>query len=604
MERVSRLATACALACFACLPYSASAGVFWKTVPAEGPTAPNVGLVLGDESRTLAFDGSGTYEFQGFGWHRIRLYADSGAEATRPPGQPFSRAGRFFALDRGDQSRTRLLRLEGDTWKTLFETGPIDTFAIGATRLFFMKGGFNTFCRTAICLDAFSEGIKAFSVAFKDGTLREEARSPACTGELHAAGDVLYLRALPAGCAGPSARRSESQVSRYGAASIPLYRLDGDHWTLLPPLDESYFGLFTTENDLWTIGSAGPSDRQVRRLTSAGLTPPVFLPRAGYSSDIAFVEWNGDLLYLTGFGDSRAFRLRAGAFEMIPAPFVGASYFVAGSRLFAAGTGSEVHLYNGSGWNVTPGIEGSPEAVDAFLAGSSSLFAVVGAEVWRREGSEWNRLPRPPLVNGVPRGFVFQNRPILVSGSRLLAFDGFAWTDLGPFEADIFVTSYSAVPPTLVTPNEFWISAQVDTLLRYRDGLLTTFHNSSVQSPPPGGPYEIHPTAHVREIDGSVVVFGTAGDAYRLAGGGSNSQVLVPAFPELTDYWLRDGASVDGRTFLTVQKKPDTASPPAVLVEVTSLGVRPVITPQDYQRGLGAKQGEEFLGTFGGALLL
>ncbi len=573
-------------------------------MPVEGPLAPNVGLVLGDESRTLAFDASGAYEFSGSAWHRTRLFDESGSASARLPGQPFFRAGRFFALDRSDRSRTRLLRLEGDTWKTLFEAGPIDTFAIGATRLFFMKGGFNTFCRTAICLDAFSEGIKALSVAFKDGTLREEARSPACTGELHAAGDVLYLRALPAGCAGPSARRSESYVSQYGAASIPLYRLDGDHWTLLSPLDESYYGLFTTENDLWTIGSAGPSDRQVRRLTSAGLTPPVFLPRAGYSSDIAFVEWNGDLLYLTGFGDSRAFRLRAGVFGMIPAPFVGASYFVAGSRLFASGTGSEVHLYTGSGWNVTPGIEGSPEAVDAFLAGNSSLFAVVGAEVWRREGSEWNRLPRPPLGNGVPRGFVFQNRPILVNGSRLLAFDGFAWTDLGPFEADIFVTSFSAVPPTLVTPNEFWISAQVDTLLRYRDGVLTTFHNSSVQSPPPGGPYENHPTAHVREIEGSIVVFGAAGDAYRLAGEGSDSQVLVPAFPEVSDYWLRDGTSVDGRTFLTVQKKPDTASPPAVLVEVTSLGVRPLITPQDYQRGLGAKQGEEFLGTFGGALLL
>ncbi len=438
-----------------------------------------------------------------------------------------------------------------------------------------------------------------------DGALREEAKLPACTGELHPAGDVLYLRALPAGCAGPSARRSQSRVSqRYGDASIPLYRLDGDRWTLLPRLDESGYGLFTTEHDLWTISSVSPVAEQIRRLTSTGLSTPVRLPTSGGFFDREFTEWNGEVLYTTGFLDNRAFRLRAGAFEPLAAPFFGPRYFVAGTRLFAAGTGTEVYLYDGSGWNVTPGVDGSPEAVDVFLAGDSSLFAVVGAEIWRREGTGWARLPRPPLVNGVPRGFVFQNRPILVNGSRLLAFDGFAWTDLGPFEADVFVTSFSTVPPTLVTPNELWISAQVDTLLRYRDGVLTTFHDSSVQSSPPGGPYENHPTAHVREMGGSIVVFGTAGDAYRLAGEGSDSQVLVPAFSELRDYWPRDGASINGRTFLTVQKKPDTASPPAVLVEVTPFGVRPLITPQDYQRGLGAKQGEEFLGTFGGALLL
>ena len=104
-----------------------------------------------------------------------------------------------------------------------------------------------------------------FSVALGDGSLREEAKLPACTGELHAAGDVLYLRGLPASCAGPSARRSQSRVSeRYGDASIPLYRLDGDHWTLLPRLDESSYGLFTTEHDLWTISSISSIDERIR----------------------------------------------------------------------------------------------------------------------------------------------------------------------------------------------------------------------------------------------------------------------------------------------------------------------------------------------------
>jgi hypothetical protein len=604
MERIRRIAIGLALAWSISLPHLGSAGVFWKTVPIEGPNAPNVGLVLGNESRTLAFDGSGAWEFDGISWHRIRLFDASGTETTRLPGQPFFRAGRFFALNRTDLSRIRLLRLEGDTWKTLFESGPIDALAIGATKLYFANGGFDTFCRSTICSDPYSEGIRMFSVALGDGSLREEAKLPACTGELDAAGDVLYLRAVPASCSGPSARTPLSRVLGYGDASIPLYRLDGGNWTLLPRLDESGYGLFTTDHDLWTISSVSPVDEQIRRLTPAGLSPPVLLPSSGYSSDREFTDWNGEILYATGFSDNRLYRLRSGAFEAVAAPFFGARYFVAGSRLFAAGAASDVQLFNGSGWNATTGIEGSPEVVDAFLAGDSALFAVRGAEVWRRDGTDWTQLPRPPLVNNVPRGFVFQNRPILVNGSRLLAFDGSAWMDLGPFQADVFTSFFAPVPPTLARPDEFWISAQVDTLLRYRDGAFTTFHNPAFPSLVPGGGFENHPTAHVREMGGSIVIFGISGDAYRLSENGSDGQTLVPAFPELADFRLLDGAAIDGRTFLAVQQGVATASLPAALVEVTSKGTRTLIADGDYQRGLGKKQDEDFLAAFSGALLV
>src|SRR5450759_4926507 len=157
MERLYRVAIGCFLAFFLSFSHLGSAGVFWKTVPVEGPRAPNVGLVLGNEIRTLAFDGSGAYEFDGFGWHRVRLYTESGMETTRLPGALFFRAGRFFAFDRTDPSRFRLLRLEGDTWKTLFESGPIDAFEIGATRLYFAKGGFDAFCRSTVCSGPYSE---------------------------------------------------------------------------------------------------------------------------------------------------------------------------------------------------------------------------------------------------------------------------------------------------------------------------------------------------------------------------------------------------------------------------------------------------------------
>ena len=107
--------------------------MFWKTA-LDAPSTPNVGLILGTEGRTLAFDGPHAYEFDGFAWHTIRLLDEAGVETTAP-GSPFFRAGRFFALRR-DATRTRLFRLDGDTWRALFETGPIDTFALGATRLF------------------------------------------------------------------------------------------------------------------------------------------------------------------------------------------------------------------------------------------------------------------------------------------------------------------------------------------------------------------------------------------------------------------------------------------------------------------------------------
>ena len=226
MEKVTRVAIGCFLAFFVSLSHLVSAGVFWKTVPVEGPRAPNVGLVLGNESRTLAFGASGVYEFDGFGWHRIRVYTDLGAETTLP-GQPFFRAGRFFALDRTDRTRTRLLRLEGDTWKKLFESGPMDTFAMGATRLYFARGGFDAFCRSTVCSDPYSEGIRMISVALGDGTIREEAKSPACTGELYAAGDVLYLQGAVRGVRGPQCTDAALQgrrIRRCLDSSLPAGR--------------------------------------------------------------------------------------------------------------------------------------------------------------------------------------------------------------------------------------------------------------------------------------------------------------------------------------------------------------------------------------------
>src|ERR1035437_10351050 len=231
MEKTSRIAMGLVLACFVSVSHPGSASVFWKTVPVEGPRAPNVGLVLGNESRTLACDASGAYEFDGSSWHAVHLFDVSGAETPLPAGTPFFRAGRFFTFT-PDLTQTRLLRLDGDTWREIANLGAIDaSSAIGATKLYFTKGGFDAFCRSTACPNP--SGIRVFSVALGDGSIREEAMSPTCTGELDAAGDVLYLRALPASCGGPSARTQLSRVGGYGDASIPLYRLDGENWTLL-----------------------------------------------------------------------------------------------------------------------------------------------------------------------------------------------------------------------------------------------------------------------------------------------------------------------------------------------------------------------------------
>ena len=51
MEKINRIAIGFVLAWSVSLSHSGFAGIFWKTVPVEGPLVPNVGLVLAASSR-------------------------------------------------------------------------------------------------------------------------------------------------------------------------------------------------------------------------------------------------------------------------------------------------------------------------------------------------------------------------------------------------------------------------------------------------------------------------------------------------------------------------------------------------------------------------
>jgi hypothetical protein len=604
MERVNRVAIGLVLAWFVSLSRPGSAGVFWKTA-IDAPLSPNVSLILGDESRTLAFDGSGVsgsgayesvvYEFDGFSWHATLLFDEAGAETVLPEGTPFFRAGRFFVLAQ-EATRTRLLRLEGDTWRTFFESGPIDAFAVGATRLFVASGGFNDCQYDAAACPAPPPGMRIFSVGLTDGSRRQEPPLPACSGEIQAAADVLYLRALRPECASPSARRSEFLgPQRYGDASVPLYRLDGEHWTQVPTLDTpGGYGVFVTDHDLWVVYSISSIDQEIRRLTSSGLSAPVLLPRVNYLRTAGFFEWNGALLYATTDWLNPLFRLSGGAFQAIvpsPAPSSPDSrIYVAGGRIFLATPGSDVHLLGGNVWSATPGIRGSARA-DRFLVSDDALFAVRGAEIWKREAGDWVRLPRPPLTLNVPIGFVFQGKPVLVETSRFLTFDGFGWVDLGLVVKN--AAFFESVAPLLVRPDEFWISSSIENLTRYRGGTVSIYSN-----PTPLHGFDNPETAHVRDLGGEVVVFGQGGRAYRV-----QNELLVPAFPDLSDTSLFDGATVNGRTYLLVQKEPGSGPPRPVLLESTPGGYRTIVTTEDYSRGLLQKRGEDFLAAQGGSLL-
>ena len=368
---------------------------------------------------------------------------------------------------------------------------------------------------------------------------------------------------------------------------------------MLPRLDVSgYFSLFTTQRELWVLYPVSSSAEQIRRVTAEGLSAPITLPGNYGIGD--FVDWNGTLLYLTQDRAAPLFRLVNGTFKPFT-PAVSPSLpdtriYVAGNRLFQCTAGSDPQVLGTGGWLSTPGALGSSR-VDRFLHGDSGTYAVRGAEIWRLDGSEWTRLPRPPLAFNVPTGFVFQGRPVLFDTSHVLTFDGSRWVVIAETGRD--VASWNSAPASLVRPDEFWFSASIDRLYRYRDGTLQTFVNAE-----PLDPTGQFTTSSVRDIGGDVVVFGVGGGAFHLQNDSvADTDSLVPAFPDLSGFFLRDGASVNGHTYLLVQAKPGNSPARPSLVERTVDGFRPLVMEQDYSQGLIRKQGEDFLAVQGNSLL-
>ncbi len=543
-----------------CVPSPAAADVFWKLADA-GPKAPDVGSILGDDSRTLALTATGVYEYRFGAWARTPLSAPGGKPEV--PGAPFFAGGAFFALEGSggfSPSERTLYRLSSNAWQTLATFSPSgDEFTHDAAFLYTISGRFNDCAAAPSGACAAGAPARLVTISLADGTRRDGPLLPVCHGRLMAAGGKVYLVGVQLICGGPSVRKT------LASTETPLYRLDGGAWTALAPLTDyaEYSGFSGTPRGLWIAAQGTNVQSAVRLLDASGLSAPILLPRGVSPYSKAPVEWGAEVFYLSDDPSGNVFHLVNGAFVPFdPLPPMQLPYgrhveiHAAGSRLFATGDGYDPEVLSGGFWSETPGIEGTAGA-DTYLASASAAFASRGGTFWKRTASSWTPLPTPPIGTQRYEGVVWQERPVLVdrvSPGRLLVYSEASGTwnplvILGSTES--LLVSGTALCMTTAT--------QLGCL---RDGAW------SFAALPKPGPFDPSPQRRLRDLDGTAVVV-TLGNVYRL-----EDETLNPLLTDLpSGLSVRDVASADGRAYLLVGDfRPSSGSVPRVRAVVAAAG--------------------------------
>jgi len=239
------------------------ADVVWR-VADEGPRAPEAVQILGDETRTLAFGPSGDWELRGTTWHAVPLRTTEvvGSERTL-----FFARGRFGATTRSSSScRVQLFTLNGDTWTRLWSETSCHPVVRSDERLYVVAEAFRT-CGCASDPSLGPEARRLRSVSLADGSVREEAPLPACSGTLFALAGKLHLIGTPPICGGPS---SDDVAALVSTPPYDFYRLDEAGWTQLPPWDLPVWTFFeSTPNSLWVVHALGGVDYVARILPSS-----------------------------------------------------------------------------------------------------------------------------------------------------------------------------------------------------------------------------------------------------------------------------------------------------------------------------------------------
>lgn len=578
------------------------ADVVWN-VTDEGPRAPEAVQILGDEARTLAFGPSGDWELRGTTWHPVPLRTTEvvGSERTL-----FFANGRFGATTSSHSTcRVQLFILNGDTWTRLWSEKACHPVIRSEERLYVVSEAFKS-CGCASNPAIGPDARRLRSVSLADGSTREEAPLPACSGTLFALSGKLHLIETPPTCITPGARDVAALAS---APPYSFYRLDGAEWTQLPPWDLPVWTfLESTPNSLWVVYGASNVEYVARILTTAGFSDPIPVPRDITASSLGPkpLEWNGRLLATSREVRGNIYLLEGSSLvRMTPESPVTARYpppmvSVAGNRIYTSADGWEIHVRDGSGWNTTS-LLGGPAGAESYRMGETKTFAVRGTRLFRRDGSGWTKLAAPPRSEWADLGTIWRDRPVVratlsVSESSLFAHDETSdqWIDLK--------APAGFIGTMLAAGRDLYVAGPPGQIARLREGSWTVLAVTPLPDSRVGG------IDAIRGAGGEVFATTNCGcgpptvrdePTYRVDG-----DRLAPAFTDLDPRMVvRDVVEVEGRTVLLVKDGSRDDSLRAVLVSPSPSGAATLLTAEDVRwAGVDGASGD-LLARAGDALL-
>jgi hypothetical protein len=550
-----------------------SADIVWK-VGDEGPLAPDIRTVLGDDKRTLAFCAEGDYELNGTTWRPVTLKT---ASVVGESASIFFAGGQFVATTvRDDQLLVFVLK--GNEWTQLVSLpSTYQSIVHSEDRLFIFSRYFGGCDPTVSCESETARRLRSISLI--DGSIRDEPLLPGCAGFWFVLSGKLHLIVIPPACGGVS-----STTRRPDAASnLPFYRLDSGGWTALTPWTLPTWPLLSTPNSLWSIHSGGGAfDYVAQILTSAGLTDPIPLPHdpSGLWPESTPMEWNGRLIVATRERAGNVFQLQNGTFtRMTPASPVTSTQSpgvaVAGRRLFTLAAGWNAFFLDGSAWTETSGMKGTPGAA-SYLMGSTKTYALRGTGVFLREADGWKRLPPALGEEWTYDACVWMDRPVLYMGywldEPLVAFD----PNSDSWEGLHIPPKFGS--PMLVSGNDLYVSGPAGQMAKRSDRGWSFF-----AAVPPPGDWTGRAT-HLREADGNIYM--TTGPfpsssrlspTYKVEG-----DHLVPVFTDLDPRIIvLDLAVAEGRLHLLVFDGSRSDALQAVVISPTSTGYETIVTGED-----------------------
>jgi hypothetical protein len=554
----------------------ARADVNWK-VADEGPRAPDVGLILGDDSRTLAFSGKNTFEFDSANWRLVTLNSDAGDR----PGESFFAGGRFVATS-VQNGQLNFYVLRGNDW--------VRIAAIPSTyppwlhtddRIYLPGPSFNWCGPSQPCPPNEADARNVLSVSLLDGSIREEPPLPACYGKLFTLSGHLYLIQEPPACGGPSSRAAGRTAN--SSSGWPFFRLDGDHWTSLPPWDLPTYTLVSTSNSLWVVYGIGPTTEVARIYTTSGLSDAIPFTRINPLYQPIVLEWGGQYLVASDEPSGNIYKLETGSLVRLTpeAPVTASSgqlrVFVAGSRLFATADGWSLYLLGPSGWIETSGLPGLPGAA-SYLGGDTKTFALRGAVLFRRDEDGWKRLAPPPHPGASTVAAIWRDRPVVVDISAYPIFALLAHDLASNTWKDLHFPAGSDVGPVLASGRDLYVAGSPGSLAIFREGTWTL-----LGAPPSPGSLG---ASRLRDVNGTIYVIGDPtpgipGGVFRV-----EENRLVAAFPNLRpETRVRDIAVVVGRLLLAVNdfSRLDELAP--AIVTPTAAGYQTLVTTEDVRMG-------------------